>query len=358
MTNQQPTNQPDHYDEARLARFKPVETAVAALRLPPLRARKLNGILNALIMQIEDGGDNPEVNNLLLAALRAGVLHQVSQQQAQPVLHAIDAFSAAETERWQQIAAGTPPPVSLSPLEQLAELSSAGYAWVSLGKSTVACDQWQAAWEVAQSLLTPALRSTAAFDRQYPRLQPALSDWTIEFMFELHNAGLSQPVYRERRLRYVHEFLARFPDEEDDRYLEFRRGEGEALWALGQTDAAEAVYGALVKQLPHKGWGYIGWADQYFLMDDSPKDYAQAEAILRQALAQPHLEEREYVLERLQTVYEGWGKAEAATAVAAELAALYGAPPPATTPQEKPAPSWLRKAKGQQPKAKRRKKRR
>jgi hypothetical protein len=58
LTKQQPTHQPDRYDEARLARFKPVETAVAALRLPPLRARKRNGILNALIMQIENGGDN------------------------------------------------------------------------------------------------------------------------------------------------------------------------------------------------------------------------------------------------------------------------------------------------------------
>lgn len=77
MTHQQPTNQPGRDDEARLARCKPVEEAIAALRLPPVRARKLNAILNALIMQIEDGGDNPKVNDLLLAALRTGVLHQV-----------------------------------------------------------------------------------------------------------------------------------------------------------------------------------------------------------------------------------------------------------------------------------------
>ena len=358
MTKWQPTNQPDHYDEARLARFKLIETAVAALRLPPLRARKLNGILDALTMQIEDSGDTPEVNNLLLAALRAGVLHQVGQQQAQPVLRAIDAFSASETERWQQAAARTPPPTVLSPLKQLEELSAAGYKLTSQGQSTAACDQWQAAWEVVQSLLTPAMRSTAAFDRQYPRLQSALSDWTMEYMFELHNAGLSQTVYHERRLRYVHEFLARFPDEDDDRYLEFRRGEGEALWDLGQTAVAEAVFAALVKRLPHKGWGYIGWADSYYLMDDSPKDYARAEAILRQALAQPDLEDREYVLERMQTVYVEWGKMEAATAVATELAALSGKSSPTTTTADKPAPSWLRKTKGQQPKAKRRKKRR
>jgi len=31
-------------------------------------------------MQIEDGGDSPEVNRLLLEALRAGVRHQVSEK--------------------------------------------------------------------------------------------------------------------------------------------------------------------------------------------------------------------------------------------------------------------------------------
>ena len=36
MTKQQPTNQPDRYDEARLARFKPVETAVFPYASPPL----------------------------------------------------------------------------------------------------------------------------------------------------------------------------------------------------------------------------------------------------------------------------------------------------------------------------------
>jgi hypothetical protein len=349
MAKWQPTNQPDRYNEARLACFNPVLEAVAALRLPPLRARKLNGILNALIMQIEDGGDNPEVNNLLLAALRVGVLHQVGQQQAQSVLRAIDAFGDSEAKRWQQAAAGTLAPIVLSPLEQLEELIMTGY---NLGKATAACDQWQEAWEVAQSLLTPTMRSTKDFDRQYPRLRPPLSDWAMEFLFELHNAGLSQAVYHERRLRYVYEFLARFPDEDEGRYLEFRRAEGEALWALGQAAAAEAVFAALVEKLPHKGWGYIGWADHYFLMNDSPKDYARAEAILRQALAQPDLEEREYVLERLQTMYQEWEKPEAAMAVATELAALRGKSSPTTTTGAKPAPSWLRKAKGKQSKAK------
>jgi len=64
----------DGIDYARLNTFKPVKQTVEALNLPPLRQRKLNGILNALTMQIEDGGDSSEVNALLVKALRAAVI--------------------------------------------------------------------------------------------------------------------------------------------------------------------------------------------------------------------------------------------------------------------------------------------
>jgi len=49
-------------------------------------------------MQIEDGGDRPEVNRLLLDALRAGLRHQVGQRPAKATLHTIDAFERAEAK--------------------------------------------------------------------------------------------------------------------------------------------------------------------------------------------------------------------------------------------------------------------
>ena len=109
-----PSNQPVRYDEARVARLKPIGAEIEKLGLPLVRLRKLNGIRNALEMQIEDGGDSPEVNRLLLDALRAGVLHQVSEPQARAVLQAIDAFEQAEAERWEQVKAGTLPPIEVN----------------------------------------------------------------------------------------------------------------------------------------------------------------------------------------------------------------------------------------------------
>jgi hypothetical protein len=87
-------------DYARLNTFKPVKQAIEALNLPPLRQRKLNSISNALTMQIEDGGDSPEVNKLLVAALRAAVIFQVREGAARPFIEALARFEQAEMLRW------------------------------------------------------------------------------------------------------------------------------------------------------------------------------------------------------------------------------------------------------------------
>lgn len=88
-------------DHPRLKTLKPVEEAVKSLRLPPLRQRKLNGILNALTMQIEDGGDSPEVNELLVRALRAAIIFQVGEAVAKSALEALARFEQSEAARWR-----------------------------------------------------------------------------------------------------------------------------------------------------------------------------------------------------------------------------------------------------------------
>ena len=86
-------------DYPRLETIKPVDEAIQSLNLPKLRFRKLNGILNALTMQIEDGGDFPEVNELLIKALRAAVLAQVGEEAARPFIEALARFEQSEALR-------------------------------------------------------------------------------------------------------------------------------------------------------------------------------------------------------------------------------------------------------------------
>src|SRR4051794_7754422 len=122
-----PSHVPVRYDQARVARLKPLQNAVSRLGLPPLRQRKLRALLGALEAQIEDGGDHPEVNALLLDALRAGIHHQVDDRAANDVLRAIDAFAQEEEQRWAQVRAGTLPPIELTLDEQIDDLMQEGY---------------------------------------------------------------------------------------------------------------------------------------------------------------------------------------------------------------------------------------
>lgn len=106
----QPTNEPSGYDPARVAKLKPVQEAIEDMQLPPIRVRKLNAITNALEMQIEDGGDAPEINNCLLEALRLAVIHQVGGQRGTAVLLAIDEFEQKESLRWNRVRTQTSQP--------------------------------------------------------------------------------------------------------------------------------------------------------------------------------------------------------------------------------------------------------
>ncbi len=174
-------------------------------------------------------------------------------------------------------------------------------------QAKAACDQWLAAWELVKQMATPAMRTGLAFDQAYPTLQHSVYELASQMDMELHNAGLDYPLYHEHRLRFAREYLAQFPDEDDNSYLNSKRAEGESLWELGQQTEAEAVYQALIDKLPDNAWGYIGWADQYTWGHGRPVDHAQAKDILLQALARPNLDERADVEERLIDIYDTWG---------------------------------------------------
>jgi hypothetical protein len=314
-----PSNEPSRYDRARVERTDAMKVEIDKLGLPLNRYRKLLGILNALIGQIEDGGDSPEVNRLLLEALRAAVRHQVGERRARAALRAIDRFERAEAERWEMVKAGTLPPVEWTPQERLDNLMQEGYRLLDAGQLAIACAKWLEAWEQVKKMASSEMRSADAFDGAYPGMMQSVFNWSDDLEMELGNAGLDDPAYHEHRVRYVREFLTQFPDEDEDRQVMFRRAEGEALWRLGRQAEAEAVHQALVNRFPGNGWAYIGWSDEYCLWSGRARDYASGEAILLQALEQPNLGDRVDVLDRLVGLYEEWGKPDKQAAAAAQL---------------------------------------
>src|SRR5262249_56160678 len=75
----------------------------------------------------------------------------------------------------------------------------------------------------------------------------------------------------------------------------------------GEEEEAEGLFQGLTETFPTFAWGYIWWGEGYWRSDWSYEyapDYDRAEAIYRQALAQPDLEDRGDVQDRLDDLAE------------------------------------------------------
>jgi hypothetical protein len=81
-----------------LDQIQAIQKALEQSGEPVMRYRKVNGILNALTMQIEDGGDHPAVIAHLLDALETAVRAYVSGPAVSNVLLAVEALRKAETQ--------------------------------------------------------------------------------------------------------------------------------------------------------------------------------------------------------------------------------------------------------------------
>ena len=335
-----PSNLPTPYDEARVAQLEPIRAALEALRLPLIRFKKLNAILGALEAQIEVGGDSPQVNALLLQALRAAVLHQVEESPARGALGTIEAFERSEARRWKQVRAGPLPPIKRTPEQQMYDLIHEGHGLLRKDRTAPACDRWLQAWELLKGLITPETPSVMAFDEAHSRAPESIFNWSSDLEMELGNAGMRDPAYHEHRLRYVRELLARFPGEDADRCLQFRRAEAEALWHLKRRNEAEEVSAETVARFPDQAWAYIGWADGYWLWNPpDPAEYERGEEILQRALARPGLLDRADVLDRLADLYAAWGRPEQQAAVIAQQKDLQRKPESAHRSLASSAPS-------------------
>ena len=328
-------------DQKRLATLKPVEIAIKALDLPIIRIRKLIGILNALIMQIETGGDSAEVNHLLVQALHAAVLAQVGPEIGRATLEALARFEQSEA---RHLVSGAPQsqatPANLKPvLVKLNLQIKHGFKALEKFDRFAGCQRWLEAWQLVKELVSPNLPNLDSFCQAYPSLTPEFPYWCRELMFELNNAGINDSAYFHSSLTFIAEFWRFFPAElrDDDLVLCLERGKAEALWRLGQTEDSEAVFASLVERVPDEGWAYIGWADQYWLGSFSAKEFERAEPILQRALNRPTLRDRVDVLERMQFLYEEWRKPEEAEQIQRKLEDLQ----PAQLLDQIPAPHAL-----------------
>lgn len=193
--------------------------------------------------------------------------------------------------------------------EQIDQRMQEGYNLLQAGHIAGACDAWWQVWEWIKDKVTPERNTLSAFDKDFRGMQ-AVFNWCQDFEMELENAGCDDPRYYRLRVRYCQEFLGTFSGIEWQMRGNFLRAEAESYWRLGETETAEAKFEAMVQDNPDWAWGYIGWSDEYWLLRGSPKDYDRAEEILQRALKRPNLEDREVVLDRLDSLREERAQAQ------------------------------------------------
>lgn len=194
--------------------------------------------------------------------------------------------------------------------EVLDDWMQEGYELLSKEREIEACDLWLRVWDAIREGL-PGTDHQLEDAEALVRGTQSVFNWCQDFEGELHNAGLKDRKYLDTLNRVCREFRRLFPG--DELVPHFRRAEAESLFLLGRRDEGDACYAALVAEHPDWAWGYIGWADEYWLWKQrAPKDHAKAEEIYRRALDRPELEERAEVYDRLASLYEEWGRPDEA----------------------------------------------
>ena len=172
-----------------------------------------------------------------------------------------------------------------------------------------AYEDWLHAWELLRDH-TPAHITT--FDALERLFHLDIQDCSVtEMLYELdmalHNEGLEDARLTAIRAEVARRVYMHFTEESALNLGNFRGYEAESLWELGHKEQAEALFQELIETFPTFAWGYIWWGDGYWMSDwsyEHAPDYDRAEAIYRQALAIPHLEDRGDVQDRLDDLQD------------------------------------------------------
>ena len=192
--------------------------------------------------------------------------------------------------------------------ERLSDMMKQGYQLLQESlkehtrkKTIEACNIWLEVWEHLKPRFTADMRSIEDTERVFSGFQ-MLYNWCQDLEMELHNAGLDDPFFFEKRIQYCHEFCELFPDSNELVLHNMKRAEAEAHFALGREAEGDRLFEALIRQFPDNPWGYIGWGDMYAswpMEDRGLRDVKRAEQIYKMALS-ANAEDKEDVLDRLK----------------------------------------------------------
>lgn len=107
-------------------------------------------------------------------------------------------------------------------------------------------------------------------DRQYSR-SFFIRNVCQDLEMELHNAGLKDNGYFEKRIVYCREFCDFFSKEDEYILHYMRRAIASSYVELGDYEQADIEFKQLLQDYPHNPWGYIAWGDIYYFGNENYK---------------------------------------------------------------------------------------
>ena len=186
------------------------------------------------------------------------------------------------------------------PFETIGDWFDKGVLSEDVENPTEACDAWLTAWDALKLHHPPTSKYLDYLDEH------CSGEFSVRSILsslgnELLDAGIKDPAYLHKAITYGTEFLALFPDEDENTLINQRRNIADAYLYLNELPQAEAAFKSIVQDYPMNIWGYVGWGDMYHLHEPT-EDLKKAKEIYELGLAKTAADDidREVLEERLE----------------------------------------------------------
>jgi len=194
-----------------------------------------------------------------------------------------------------------------------------GYKFMMEDNTVGASEIWLRVWnDILNIMDSQKMKSINDFDKKFRGTQ-SVYNWVQELEMELGNAALGDEKFLYERISLFEAFISRFPREDSLMIENMKRALAESYFEISEKGKTEELYTKWLEEDPQWGWGWIGWADCYWLIARKDKNYDKAEEILKKGLAVSKVRDRRFILERLSTIYDETGRQREAEKIVSKM---------------------------------------
>ena len=193
--------------------------------------------------------------------------------------------------------------------EKIDALFAEAFAFSMKNDAVKACDKWLEAWELIKELFAEGIAADIDDLNSKHEWKEYPGNHVQYLEMELHNAGISDKTYHQKRIDYCKELL-QWSGSDELLANNTRLALGEAHYDNGDETGGEQVFEEWIREDPDSGWAYSGWADCLRL--HSGEQYEKAEEVLLAGYARSGLRDKIYVVEGFANLYDDMGESDKA----------------------------------------------